>query len=104
METDLRLNEKIDRVLSFLNEKQRRLYLAAEVCYLGRGGIAQVIRCSGISRPTLLKGIKELKDQAVTDISDRQRAKGGGRHSLIKKYPGLLQDLDALISPIHIHR
>ena len=100
MEIDLRLNEKIDRILSFLNEKQRRLYLAAEARYLGRGGIAQVMRCSGISKPTLLKGIKELNDQAVTDnISDRQRAKGGGRHSLIKKYPDLLQDLDALISP-----
>ena len=39
MEIDLRLTEKIESVLSILNEKQRRLYLAAEARYLGRGGL-----------------------------------------------------------------
>ena len=52
--TDLEtLSEKLTLVLPYLNERQQRLLLAAEARSLGRGGISQVSRVTGVSRPTI---------------------------------------------------
>ena len=53
--------EKIKMMLPLLNEKQKRLYLASEAIAMGRGGIAEVSRASGISRSVITAGIKDMK-------------------------------------------
>ncbi|MGO9974798.1 MAG: hypothetical protein ACLP01_18730 [Solirubrobacteraceae bacterium] len=41
------------------NERQRRLWAASEACACGRGGIAAVVRATGIGRSTVVRGIAE---------------------------------------------
>jgi len=47
------LKDKIDDMLPLLNEKQKRLFLAAEARSLGCGGISKISNLPGISRPTI---------------------------------------------------
>ena len=62
-------------VLPHLNEKQRRLFLAAEAKALGRGGISRVARATGVSRVTIYKALKEIKYHPF--VSERVRKPGG---------------------------
>ncbi len=45
-----------------LTEKQRRLLAGAAARTLGRGGGARMARISGLSRPTVYAGVRELQD------------------------------------------
>lgn len=49
-------------LLPQLDERQRRLLLGAEAIALGRvGGIAAVAAASGSSRPTVTRGVAEVR-------------------------------------------
>src|SRR2546427_8029701 len=50
------LSAKFDALLPHLDERQRRLVLAAEARWLGHGGIELVARASGTSRKTVAAG------------------------------------------------
>lgn len=92
---------RIEAVLPTLNEYQRRRYLSAEAKSLGRGGITLVSRLSGVSRPTLTAGVKEL-DNADIEIqtTGRSRKTGGGRKGILESRPGIL---DALLDLLEAH-
>lgn len=63
MGTDVVLAKKLATILPHLNEKQRRLMLAAEArALVGRGGITRVARASGMSRQPIHKAMRELAD------------------------------------------
>ena len=49
------------KLFPLLNERQRRLDAAQKVLELGYGGLKQVQDWTGLSRPTLLKGLAELR-------------------------------------------
>ena len=92
------LAAKFAAVLPHLDERQRRLVLAAEARSLGHGGISLVSRASGISRVTITAGVGEL--EAGTDPTPgRTRRPGGGRKPLAEADPGLAEALDALVEP-----
>jgi transposase len=93
MSDDDLLREKFAAILPHLNEKQRRLLLAAEARSLGHGGISQVARASGVSRATIHRALHE-QEPAVTE---RVRRAGGGRKKA--RDPRLLAALEALVSP-----
>lgn len=93
MDNDAFLAEKFAAILPHLNEKQRRLLLAAEARSLGHGGISQVARASGVSRATIHKALHEQE----TAVAERVRRAGGGRKRA--RDPRLLADLEALVSP-----
>jgi DDE family transposase len=97
MEVDLVLAKKLATILPHLNEKQRRLLLAAEARTLGRGGITRVSRASGVSRLTIRKAMGEL-DGPATDPS-RVRKVGGGRKRTSERDPELAPALNALVDP-----
>jgi len=61
MEQDILLNEKLRKVLTILDERQRRLYLASEALILGRGGPTKISKLTGVSRITINSGILELQ-------------------------------------------
>ena len=44
------MEERIRRMVPMLDEKQKRLYLAAEALSYGRGGISEVSRITKVSR------------------------------------------------------
>jgi Rhodopirellula transposase DDE domain len=59
-------------VAPHLTEKQRRLLAGAAARALGRGGGARMARISGLSRPTVYTGLREL--DAPSDPGGRIRA------------------------------
>jgi hypothetical protein len=94
------LSSKLSSVLAFLDERQRRIVLAAEARALGRGGVTLVARATGVSRPTIHKGLEELAEGPVTaQVKRRVRRPGGGRRKLKDTDKTLLADLDALVEP-----
>lgn len=92
------LAAKFAVLLPQLDERQRRLLLGAEAIALGRGGIGLVASAAGISRPTVTRGVAEMKAGATGD--GRIRKPGGGRKSLTETDPGLLAALEALVDPV----
>ena len=92
------ISRKYSMLKDELNERQRRLWAASEALSLGYGGISQVARATGISRPTITLGIKEL--QSGEHLSEgRVRREGGGRKKSIEQQPELLPALDAIVEP-----
>ena len=75
-----------------LNERQRRLWAASEARAAGRGGIAATARATGISVPTIRKGIAELETGERLERG-RVRPRGGGRKSLLERDPTILDDM-----------
>ena len=64
---DEKLLKKINLVLPCLNEGQKRIYLASEAEFLGRGGKKKIEKLTGVSHNTINKGISELgaKDHLI---------------------------------------
>ena len=96
MTIDTVLRKKLTTILPYLNEKQRRLVLAAEARAQGRGGVTHVAQASGVSRPTIQRGLREL-DGPSTDPA-RVRQPGGGRKRARDQDPGLVPALEELIA------
>ena len=92
------LAAKFEAILPHLDERQRRLVLAAEARSLGHGGISLVARASGISRVTITAGVGELEDGGEP-TPGRARRPGAGRKALTETDPALLDALDALVEP-----
>ena len=85
-----------------LNERTRRLWAATEAEAIGWGGIGSVAEATGLSRPTVVRGLRELEEQrsaAATLAASRIRRPGGGDKPLKDKDPTLVADLDALVDP-----
>ncbi len=97
MDDDQRLAQRLAAILPHLNEKQRRILLAAEARALGYGGITRVARATGMSRDTIHTALQE-HEQAVPG-SERVRQRGGGRKKMRDRDPTLVADLEALVSP-----
>jgi hypothetical protein len=98
MATILDLQKKMQQVWPHLNERSRRLVAAMEAVELGYGGVSLMSRVCGISRPTIIKGIKELDAPPLP--TDRTRHSGGGRKPLIVKDPQLPEILESLVEPL----
>jgi transposase len=96
---DTELIAKRHEIISpLLDEKSRRLVIAAESKVIGHGGIGIVSKSTGVSRTTISTGIKELKNPGLID-AERVRRKGGGRKRSIKKLPEIEIELEKLIEP-----
>jgi hypothetical protein len=93
---EVAIGEKFRALAGELNERQRRLWAASEARAAGRGGIAATARATGISVPTIRKGIAELESGERLDAG-RVRKPGGGRRALTDVDPTLLKDLEALV-------
>ena len=86
-----------ETVLPHLDERQRRVFLAAQARCLGRGGIVCMSEVAGVSRSTVQSAVAEV--DAGVEVTTRVRAPGGGRPRLEDKDPTLLDDLDSLVEP-----
>ena len=112
-----------DLLVPVLDEKQYRLYLAAEAKAVGWGGVSQVAKATSVSRNTIASGLEGLlqlpvpkpvdvlvegkttrlrtrgRRLPVAEDAPRQRRHGGGRKRTTDTDPTLKSDLDALIEP-----
>ena len=93
-----RLSQKLWRVWPHLHERGRRILTAAEALALGHGGVSQVSRACGLSRVTILQGIRDLETPALPE--GRIRRAGGGRKALVTQDPLLPHVLESLVEPL----
>jgi hypothetical protein len=100
-DVEARIRHKFRLVAVELDERRRRQWAAAEARDAGRGGISMVARATGLSRPTIMAGLKELELSAQSRVvaAMRIRSPGGGRRKLTEADPGLLEALERLIDP-----
>ena len=82
-----------------LNERQRRLLLAAEARLLGHGGVRAVAQVAGVSETTVRRGVFELEEGQDPFPDGRARRQGGGRRSAEELDAGLVPALLALVEP-----
>jgi len=93
------VKEKYRLMSPSLSERTRRLWCAVEARQLGWGGISIVQKATGLSIPTIRRGIKELEEPV--ELSPIQsRLPGGGRKKLTERYPDIPEALDTLIDPV----
>ncbi len=85
-----------------MDERRRRQWAASEARELGWGGVSLVSLATGLSRPTITAGTKELDlpSRQRTREATRVRRPGGGRKSLAATDPQLIRALEALIDPV----
>ena len=97
MVDEVAIGEKFRVLAGELNERQRRLWAASEARVAGHGGVAATARATGMSVPTIRKGIAELESGERLEAG-RVRRRGGGRHALTAVDHTLLEDLERLVS------
>lgn len=93
---DIKLKLKLSTILPLLDEKQRRVLVAAEAKAYGRGGIQTLSSMTGLSRQTIYHGLADLKSG---NISERIRKPGGGRKKKREQDSNLVEAIESQIEP-----
>lgn len=81
-----------------LDERKRRLMVAAETVALVPRSLAAVARVTGLARTTIMRGVEELQ-QPEPMVEGRIRRHGAGRKRAVDKDLTLRADLERLIEP-----
>jgi len=89
---------RFEQLAPTFNERSLRLFAAAEANAIGRGGVTRLAKITGLSRPTIQKGQRELA-QGVLSSSERIRSPGAGRKKTATTDSTLLTDLEKLTEP-----
>jgi len=87
------------RVAGILDERGWRAVAASEAMAIGRGGIAAVVRATGLARVVIEDGIKEVSGTIPVAARGRVRRPGGGRKKTADTDPGARIDLERLVEP-----
>ena len=82
-----------------LDERGRRRWAAAEASSHGRGGMAAVVRATGISESTVRRGLAEVRSGDQAPVGRVRRA-GGGRKRISEREPGVEQALLSLLDGV----
>ena len=91
------IRRRWESIGSKLDERARRLFVAAEVEAAGYGGLAVVAAITGVARSTINRGEDDIDEGPLPD--GRVRRAGGGGKSLRDKDPTLVADLQRLVEP-----
>ena len=97
MDAEESLAAKFAALFPHLDERQRRLVMAAEARVLGHGGIKVVAAAADVSAVTVSRGVAELEGGG--EPLGRARRPGGGRKRVAGTDPGLKDALLALVDP-----
>ena len=92
------IGDRFRALASELNERQRRLWAAAEARSAGRGGVGVVHRATGIAESTIRRGLKDLDAEPLSPGAVRRA--GGGRKAATEADPELAAALEALVEPV----
>lgn len=93
------IRSKFESLQAGMHEAVRRRWAAAEARALGHGGIKLVAEATGLSIPTIQRGMRELEQGTPLNMH-RARGPGGGRKKLTAQDVTLLADLEALVDPV----
>ena len=86
------LHDQMNRLVSRLDEQQRRWYVALESQRVGRGGDRLLSQITGMDGETIRRGRRELEGELADRPMGRVRQAGGGRHRVEKRTPDSLSD------------
>ena len=70
-----RIRRKYQLLVPEMDERRRRQWAAVEARELGWGGVSLVARATGLSRPTIMAGLRELDQPSSQRAAE---ASGGG--------------------------
>jgi len=93
------IKRRFELLAPALDERTRRLMVAAEALAVGWGGVTAVARATGVSRRAIREGIQELSEPP-SGGEHRVRRAGAGRKRAVAKDPTLLRDLERLVEPV----
>src|SRR3954451_17873258 len=98
------VRQKYEALAPLLHEKAKRRWAACEARAMGRGGISLVAAATGLSRPTIHRGLAELNSSpdALEDGDPKRtriRCTGAGPNRLTTNDLTLLTDLRDLVDP-----
>ena len=96
MEMLVGIEERYKKLQGVLDERSRRLLVAAESEAMGPRGISAVSKATGVSRQVIRQGIAELRQAAVLP-QRRIRRSGGGRKKAEVLDRSLKTDLEELL-------
>jgi hypothetical protein len=96
---EAKVRQRFAKLKTTLNERQRRLWAAAEANSAGYGGVSLVHRATAISRRAIHAGLNELAGKGKRLSANRVRRPGAGRLKLTQTQVGLAEALDALVEP-----
>ena len=71
-------HQAINQVISLLHEKGRRQFVGLLALQWGRGGLERLSLITGLSRPTIRKGRKEVQRRERQSERNRVRKQGAG--------------------------
>jgi hypothetical protein len=99
------VRQKFGLLRNVFDERQTRLWAAAEATALGYGGSAIVTRATGIRSKRIWRGKKDLEELLRARVikpprEQRVRRAGAGRKPLEESDPTLWADLEALLDPV----
>lgn len=86
------------KVLATLNEAQARWYVAQKAIEWGWGGIQRAQVLTGMSRSTIMRGMRELKSPEGLGVPGRVRQPGGGRRKVEDKTPSIETALEQMLA------
>lgn len=97
-----RIKRKYQLLAPEMDERMRRQWAATEARELGWGGVTAVAQATGLSRPTITAGLRELELPHEERMAEavRTRRPGGGRKPLTETDRELLEALESLIDPV----
>jgi hypothetical protein len=96
--TEQRIKQRYETMAPYLNERQRRLFAAAEAVAYGSGGQTRVASLLHMSTATVARGMAELQDPEAPQM-ETVRKPGGGRKRAVEIDPTLQSDLEKLVDP-----
>jgi transposase len=94
------IRRKFTKLKRAMDERVRRLWAGAEADALGYGGLAAVVRATGLASSTVQQGRREFRAGVSTKDIVNVRRKGGGRKPHEEIYPDLVEKLEALVDPV----
>jgi hypothetical protein len=83
----VREHRAINRLLAVADERVRRLLAGMLASKIGRGGILEVARITGLHRNTVALGLRQFRQKRRLSAG-RVRRPGAGRKPLEEKRPG----------------
>jgi DNA-binding transcriptional ArsR family regulator len=83
------IKQKYEMLRSAMDERLNRLWAASEAIVIGWGGVTLVAEATGISRPTISRGIRELRElglvPAMQAAPERPLPKQAVRNNLTRR-------------------
>ena len=82
--------------LSECNEVQRRRLAGVKAIEIGRSGVIQVCKLTGMSHHTVIKGMREVRNTKRQPVI-RIRKEGAGRKSIAEKNPEIERNIENIL-------